>query len=115
MRDRVPWRSTGTSPRMPKRRVTSRTSSPRPTSTAAASALAALAALLIFCAPAAARRDEPNVPVTTILAAYDRATHADEVKTFFAEGTLQGEGLTGTFRTVRDGVNEREDDVMGPR
>jgi len=55
------------------------------------------------------------VPVATILAAYDRATHADEVKTFVAEGTLVGEGLTGTFRIVRDGVNEREDDVFGPR
>jgi Aspartyl protease len=37
------------------------------------------------------------------------------VKTYAAEGTLAGEGLTGTFRTVRDGRNEREDDVLGPR
>jgi predicted aspartyl protease len=55
------------------------------------------------------------VPVTTIIAAYDRATHADEMKTFAAEGTLAGQGLTGTFRVVRDGTNEREDDVLGPR
>ena len=55
------------------------------------------------------------MPVTTILAAYDRATHADEVTTLHAEGTLAGEGLTGTFRIVRDGKNEREDDVLGPR
>jgi len=55
------------------------------------------------------------VPVATIVAAYDRATHADEVKTFAAEGTLAGNGLTGTFRVVRDGTNEREDDVLGPR
>jgi len=34
---------------------------------------------------------------------------------YVAEGTLAGEGLTGTFRIVRDGVNEREDDVLGPR
>jgi hypothetical protein len=53
--------------------------------------------------------------VSTILAAYDRATHADDVTTFVAEGTLAGEGLTGTFRVVRDGANEREDDVLGPR
>ena len=53
--------------------------------------------------------------MATILAAYDRATHAADVATFVAEGTLAGEGLTGTFRIVRDGVNEREDDVLGPR
>ena len=57
----------------------------------------------------------PEVPVATILAAYDRATHADEVKTFRAEGTLAGEGLTGTFRILRDGTNEREEDALGPR
>jgi Aspartyl protease len=55
------------------------------------------------------------VPVATIVAAYDRATHAEEMKTFQAEGTLSGNGLTGTFRIVRDGLNEREDDVLGPR
>jgi predicted aspartyl protease len=55
------------------------------------------------------------VPVATILAAYDKATHADDVKTFAAEGTLSGEGLTGTYRIVRDGVNQREDDQLGPR
>jgi predicted aspartyl protease len=55
------------------------------------------------------------VPVTTILAAYDKATHADDVKTFAAEGTLSGEGLTGTYRIVRDGVNERQDEALGPR
>jgi len=55
------------------------------------------------------------VPVATILAAYDKATHADDVKTFAAEGTLSGEGLTGTFRIVRDGANERQDEQLGPR
>jgi hypothetical protein len=55
------------------------------------------------------------VPVATILAAYDKATHADDVKTFAAEGTLSGEGLTGTYSIVRDGVNERQDEVLGPR
>jgi len=70
---------------------------------------------LLLCAPAGARSSEPDVPVATILAAYDRATHADDVATYLAEGTLQGEGLSGTFRSVRDGTNEREDDVLGPR
>lgn len=37
------------------------------------------------------------------------------MKTFVADGTLSGEGLHGTFRTVRQGTNEREDDIMGPR
>ncbi|MDQ6944562.1 MAG: hypothetical protein M3169_18845, partial [Candidatus Eremiobacteraeota bacterium] len=55
------------------------------------------------------------MPVATILAAYDKATHADDVKTFAAEGTLSGEGLTGTYRIVRDGVNERQDEQLGPR
>ena len=55
------------------------------------------------------------MPVATILAAYDKATHADDVKTFAAEGTLSGEGLTGTYRIVRDGTNQREDDQLGPR
>jgi predicted aspartyl protease len=49
------------------------------------------------------------------LAAYDKATHADDIASFVAEGTLSGEGLTGTYRVVRDGVNQREDDVLGPR
>ena len=48
------------------------------------------------------------MPVATILAAYDKATHADDVKTFAAEGTLRGEGLTGTYRIVRDGDKQRE-------
>ena len=73
--------------------------------------------MLAFALPAAGRPAPPadRVPVTTILAAYDRATHADDVKTYVAEGTLAGEGLTGTFRTVRAGDDEREDDAMGPR
>ncbi len=35
--------------------------------------------------------------------------------TYVAEGTLSGEGLSGTFRIARDGPDEREDDVLGPR
>jgi predicted aspartyl protease len=70
---------------------------------------------LLLAAPTSAKHSDPDVPVARILAAYDRATHADEVKTFASEGTLAGEGLTGTFRTVRDGTNAREDDVLGPR
>ena len=49
------------------------------------------------------------------MAAYDRATHADDIASFVAEGTLSGEGLTGSYRVVRDGVNQREDDILGPR
>ncbi|HEY0394359.1 MAG TPA: aspartyl protease family protein [Candidatus Elarobacter sp.] len=55
------------------------------------------------------------MPVATIVTAYDRATHADDIRTFAADGTLIGNGLTGTFRIVRDGTNERQDDVLGPR
>jgi hypothetical protein len=66
-------------------------------------------------ANAASRRDPTDVPVATILAAYDRATRSDTVKTYIADGTLQGEGLRGTFHVVRDGTNEREEDTLGPR
>ncbi len=55
------------------------------------------------------------MPVTTILAAYDRATHAADMRTYVAEGTLAGEGLSGTFKTWRAGENERDDDSFGPR
>ncbi|HEY0613753.1 MAG TPA: aspartyl protease family protein [Candidatus Elarobacter sp.] len=97
---------------MPKPKITSKTSWLRSTSTAAlVSALLALAV-----APAAAKRPaDADVPVATVVAAYDRATHADDIRTFAAEGTLAGNGLTGTFTIVRDGTNEREDDVLGPR
>lgn len=66
-------------------------------------------------APAAAKRAEPDVPVATILSAYDRATHAADMKSYVAEGTLVGEGLTGTFKTWRAGDDERDDENLGPR
>jgi hypothetical protein len=56
-----------------------------------------------------------DVPVTTILAAYGRATNTATVKTVVADGTLSGQGLHGTFHLVRDGLNEREDDALGPQ
>ncbi|MBV9439695.1 MAG: hypothetical protein JOZ24_06865, partial [Candidatus Eremiobacteraeota bacterium] len=71
--------------------------------------------MVLLAVPALARRSEPDVPVAQILAAYDLATHADDVRTYEAEGTLAGEGLSGTFHLVRDGRNEREDDNLGPR
>lgn len=37
------------------------------------------------------------------------------MKTFAADGTIAGDGLSGAFHIVRDGVNEREDDNLGPR
>ena len=79
--------------------------------------IAAASALAFALLPVAvsAGRGETDVPVATILAAYTRATHSDDVTTYAAQGTLIGEGLTGTFTVVRDGTNEREDDVMGPR
>lgn len=75
--------------------------------------------LCLLLAPASAafarRAAPPEVPVAAILAAYDRATHADDVNTLSSDGTLSGEGLTGTFHTVREGVDERDDNVLGPR
>jgi predicted aspartyl protease len=79
-------------------------------------AAAFAAGALVLCGgPVCAKRSAAAVPVTTILAAYERATHADDVTTYVADGTLIGEGLSGTFHVVRDGTNEREDDDMGPR
>jgi predicted aspartyl protease len=74
--------------------------------------VASLACVLI--APAAAKRTD-DVAVTTILAAYDNATHSADVRTFAAEGTVSGEGLTGTFSSWRDEKHERDEDSLGPR
>lgn len=67
-----------------------------------------------FTAANAARRDDP-VPVAAILAAYDRATHAEDVTTIETAGTIEGEGLTGDFHSWRSGENERDDQRLGPR
>ncbi|HTW83739.1 MAG TPA: aspartyl protease family protein [Candidatus Sulfotelmatobacter sp.] len=70
----------------------------------------------MFALPAnASTPRDPDVPVATILAAYDNATRSDDVKTFVADGTLAGEGLQGSFHVERDQTDEREDDVLGPR
>jgi hypothetical protein len=69
----------------------------------------------LFCATSAYAQDDETVPVATILAAYDRATHAAETRTVVSEGTIDGEGLHGTFHSWRDGDNAREDDTLGPR
>lgn len=74
-----------------------------------------IGAILLAAAPVSATRNDAEVPVTTILAAYERATHADDIATYVADGTLSGEGLAGIFHIVRDGTNEREDDDMGVR
>jgi hypothetical protein len=83
----------------------------RATLAVAASLLCVLVVLGGRTAPAASRDD---VPVATILAAYAHAMHSDDVATFVADGTLAGDGLTGTFHLARANGNEREDDVIGP-
>lgn len=37
------------------------------------------------------------------------------MRTFVSEGTVAGEGLTGTFHSWRDGKRERDEDSLGPR
>jgi predicted aspartyl protease len=69
---------------------------------------------LLCATPAVAARDA-DVPVATIVAAYDRATHAAETQSVVSEGTIAGEGLTGTFHSWRDGDRWREDETLGPR
>jgi hypothetical protein len=53
-------------------------------------------------------------PVATILAAYERATRGTDAPVEIS-GTIQGEGLRGTFHTWRSGPNERDDEQLGPR
>ncbi len=74
-----------------------------------------MALALSWAAPAAAKRTEPDVPVATILAAYDRATNAAEIRSYVAQGTIVGEGLSGTFETWRSGTDERDEEILGPR
>src|ERR1700761_8346457 len=96
-------------PPMPRRKITYRTSSVRTTSTAPVikRALPLLFVLAVCAAPAlAARKTDPPVPVSVILAAYDKATHADDVKTIETIGTIKGEGLVGDFHEWRDEHNE---------
>jgi hypothetical protein len=53
--------------------------------------------------------------MATILALYDRATHATDVATLEQSGTLAGEGLQGDFHTWRHDDRERDDERLGPR
>ncbi len=76
---------------------------------------AALALLALACAPAAAGRDDASAPVAGILAAYERATGAQEIARIETSGTLSGEGLTGTFHSWRNGSDERDDEQLGMR
>jgi len=64
--------------------------------------------------PAARAAGDPP-PIATILAAYARATHGVDVNTVETSGTIEGEGLSGTFHSWRAGEDERDDDSLGPR
>jgi hypothetical protein len=70
---------------------------------------------VLCCAPAGAAAVPDAPPIATILAAYDRATHAATVATIETEGTLSGEGLSGDFHSWRRGEDERDDERLGPR
>lgn len=104
---------------MQKRRTTFKTSSARTTSIAQAVRRANVVRFGLlaaaFLVTSGARAPEPSVAVTTILAAYDRATHAEDVDTLESSGTIAGEGLTGDFHTWRAQANERDDERLGPR
>ncbi len=63
----------------------------------------------------AAAPPEPAPSIATIFAAYDRATHTADVASIESEGTVSGEGLTGTFHSWRRGADERDDESLGPR
>jgi hypothetical protein len=70
---------------------------------------------VLFGTPvSASNAPEAPVPVETILAAYDRATHAADVATIESEGTISGEGLTGAFHSWRRGDDERDEEQLGP-
>jgi hypothetical protein len=63
----------------------------------------------------AARASDDAPPIATILAAYEKATHAVDFDTIETRGTLSGEGLTGEFHSWRSGDRERDDESLGPR
>jgi hypothetical protein len=76
----------------------------------------AAAVLALVCTTSTIARavDEPP-PVSAMLAAYARATHGVDVDTIETDGTIAGEGLTGTFHSWRAKDRERDDDSLGPR
>lgn len=72
--------------------------------------------MALACAPGSiARALDAAPPVTTILAAYSRATHGVDVATIETAGTISGEGLTGTFHSWRSDTRERDEENLGPR
>jgi hypothetical protein len=73
-----------------------------------------LAVAFIAAVRSAPAADVP-VPVETILAAYARAVNLRDVSSMDTAGTLTGEGLTGSFHSLRAGDRERDDEQLGPR
>jgi hypothetical protein len=103
---------------MPRRKVTSKTSSVRSTNIARNRSRFFLASALIAlsCATSAIARAGDDPPaIATVLAAYARATHGSDVDTVETSGTLSGEGLTGEVHSWRSGDRERDDESLGPR
>jgi hypothetical protein len=71
---------------------------------------------LLVCTPARAlRASDATVPLATIFAAYQRATHTSDIATLETSGTIVGEGLDGDFHSWRRGGDERDDERLGPR
>jgi hypothetical protein len=103
--------------RIPKPAPTFKTSSARSTATALRKRVLGALALATFACLAARPLGaaDAGVPLATIFAAYERATHASDVATLETAGTIAGEGLDGEFHSWRSGENERDDERLGPR
>jgi len=86
---------------------------------ARSAALAFTASLLLPAHGAAAPANAAASPVVvSVLARYRNAMSdagAPTLNRYIISGTLQGEGLTGAFRSWRDGDRSRDDQQLGPR
>jgi len=79
---------------------------------------AALIAVVPLCAAAAPSTMTTSPVVVRLLERYRAAVQdpgSPELTRYIVSGTLAGEGLTGTFRSVRDGERSRDDQQLGPR
>ena len=78
-----------------------------------------VAAGVAVVAPHGAAAAQASPPVLqTLLARYAAAMNdpgAPELTRYVASGTIDGEGLTGTFRSWHDGERDRNDQQLGPR
>src|SRR5271165_2815735 len=113
---RVRWRSMAGYRRMPKPKITCRTSWPV---TASIAEQLRRSALLFACIGALCAQSPPPLPpLATMLAKHLdalEALHVREPQTHETTGTLLGAGFSGTFHEWAQGDKSRRDDSFGIR